>query len=201
MTFNELAGGTASRRRIRRLLALSRSIAFYMTAQAQDPRESAMHLAGRVSAIGRAALTPVADGMDLESLILDELLAQGVRRAPILVQGPDVRLNAKSAELLSLAIHELTTNAIKFGALSQPQARLRVIWWFTGPENSLLHIEWSEEGVEMASAAPRFAGFGTRVVKRLISRELHGSGDMLFLTKGILCIMEIPSGEALLQNE
>jgi two-component sensor histidine kinase len=201
MTPDEFAGGAASRRRIHRLLALFRSIAFHMTSRSQDPRESAIHLAGRVSAIGRAALAPAADGMDLESLILDEFLAQGVRSAPILLQGPGVRLSAKSAELMSLLVHELTTNAIKFGALSQPQARLRVIWCFTGPESPRLHIEWSEDGVEMAAASSRPAGFGTRVVKRLISRELHGSGDMLFSTKGVLCIIEIPSSEALLQND
>jgi two-component system CheB/CheR fusion protein len=201
MTLDESAGNAASRRRMSRLLALFRSIAFYMRSRPQDPCDSAMHLAGRLSAIGRAALSPVAGGMDLESLILDEFLAQGVRRAPVLVQGPDVRLSAKSAELMSLVIHELTTNAIKFGALSQSQARLRVIWWFTGPESPRLHLEWSEDGVEMAAATSRLAGFGTRVVKRLISRELHGSGDMLFLTEGVLCVIEIPSGEALLQYD
>jgi two-component system CheB/CheR fusion protein len=201
MIFDEPAGNAASVRRIRRLLALIRSIAFYMTTRAQDPVDSAMHLTGRVSAIGRAALAPIADGMDLESLILDEFLAQGVHGSPFLVQGPDVRLGAKSAELMSLVIHELTTNAIKFGALCQSQARLRVIWWFTGSESPRLHIEWAEDGVEMPAAAGRLAGFGTRVVERLISRELRGSGNMLFLTKGVLCIIEIPSSEALLQNE
>jgi two-component system CheB/CheR fusion protein len=162
-----------------------------------------MHLAGRISAIGRAALAPISDGMDLESLVLDELLAHGAHRAPIVVAGPAVRLQPKSAELMSLAIHELATNAVKFGALSQSQSqsRLRVIWWFSGPASSRLHFEWSEDGVRMTSAARRRPGFGTQVLKRLMASELHGSGDMQFLAKGVLCIIEIPSSETLLQDE
>jgi two-component sensor histidine kinase len=124
-----------------------------------------------------------------------------VYRAPILIDGPEIYLNAKAAELVRLVIHELATNAIKFGALSQSQTQLRVLWWFTGPARSRLHIVWSEDGVRMASEARRNSGFGSLVVKRLIASELHGRGDMLFLNKGILCTIEIPSSEALLLND
>jgi two-component system CheB/CheR fusion protein len=172
-----------------------------MIAQGQNSTDSALHLAGRVGAIGRAAVAPIASGMDLESLLLDELMAQGVRRAPVLIDGPTVRLNAKSAELISLAIHELVTNAIKFGALSQPQSRLRVVWWFTGPGDSRLHFEWVEEDVQIAVDARRSPGFGSQVVKRLIASELRGNGDMQFSSQGVTCTIEIPSSEALLQNE
>jgi two-component sensor histidine kinase len=187
-------------RRIHRLFALLRSVAFHMRTHDQDPLQSALHLADRVSAIGRAALTPLSGGTDLELLVLDELLAQGVRRAPISIRGPEVRLRPKSAEVLRLVLHELAANAVKFGALCQPQAELQVRWWFTGPANSKLHIEWSEDGVRMEPAARR-DGFGSRVVKHLIASELHGSGDMVFLTGGVLCIIEFPSSEALQNNE
>src|ERR1700677_3610261 len=103
-SFDQLADNRELRRRIRRVLSVFRSIATYMNAEAQDPRESAMHLAGRVGAIGRAAEAPVSGGMDLESLVLDELLAVGAHRLPVMVGGPAVRLNAKAAELMSLAI-------------------------------------------------------------------------------------------------
>ena len=68
--------------------------------------------------------------MDLQSLVLDEVLAHGIDRPAAVVDGPAVRLNAKSTELMTLVVHELATNAIKFGALSQPQSQLRVLWWF-----------------------------------------------------------------------
>jgi len=178
-----------------------RLITAQMIAHGADPEDGARHLAGRVGAIGRAAVAPMAGGTDLELLVLDELLAQGVHRIPVVITGPEIRLNAKSAVLMRLAIHELITNAIKFGALCEPPSLLRVIWWITGPANSRLHFEWAEEGVRAAAAARRNPGFGSHVVKHLIARELHGSGDMLFLAKGVLCIIEIPLGEALLQNE
>jgi two-component system, chemotaxis family, CheB/CheR fusion protein len=201
MTLNEVADSQELKHRIRRLLSVFRSIAVHMVAHDQDSQESALHLAGRVGAIGRAAVAPITGGTDLESLVLDELLAQGVYRPPIVIDGPEIYLNAKAAELVRLAIHELATNAIKFGALSQSQTQLRVLWWFTGPAGSRLHIVWSEDGVRMASEARRNSGFGSLVVKRLIASELHGRGDMLFLSKGVLCTIEIPSSEALLLND
>ncbi|HEY0799269.1 MAG TPA: HWE histidine kinase domain-containing protein [Steroidobacteraceae bacterium] len=201
MTANESPDNAELKHRIRRVLSVIRSIAVHMSAHETDPRESALHLAGRVGAIGRVAVTPVSGGIDLESLVLDELRVHGVNRASIAVKGPAVRLNAKSAELMSLALHELATNAIKFGALSQSQTQLRVIWYFTGALNSRLRFEWAEYGVQLAPGARRNSGFGSDVVKRLIASELRGKGEMLFLDGGVLCTIEIPANEALLQNE
>ena len=125
-----------------------------------------------------------------------------VHRAGILVSGPPVRLNAESAQLMSLAIHELATNSLKFGALSQSRTTLCVVWWFTGLAGSRLHFEWAESGVRMAPPSRRKnPGFGSRVVTRLIATELRGEGSMLFSSKGLLCTIEFPAGEALLQNE
>jgi two-component system CheB/CheR fusion protein len=192
------------RHRIRRLLAVFRAITLHMQGEsdAQELTELAQHFAGRVGAIGRAAIAPIAGGMDLEYLVLDELLAGGAQRAETVVEGPSVRLNAKAAELMGLLIHELVTNAIKFGALSQPQSRLRVVWWFTGAaEASRLHFEWAENGVRMAAAARYSPGFGSQVVKRLVASELHGDGELLLLKEGVLCTIELPSGEALFTND
>jgi two-component system CheB/CheR fusion protein len=201
MTVKEVANSAERHHRTLRLLALIRSIAVQMQIQERDAEDSALHLASRVGAIGRAALTPIAAGTDLESLVLDELLVHSVHRSGIMVDGPPVRLNAKSAELLGLLIHELATNSVKFGALSQAHTQLRVIWWFCGLKDSRLRLEWGESGVPMPPAARRKPGFGSQIVKRLIASELHGEGDMLFLSEGILCTVELPVGEVLLQYE
>ncbi|HXB00930.1 MAG TPA: sensor histidine kinase [Steroidobacteraceae bacterium] len=200
MTVKEVADSAELNHRIRRLLALIRSIAVHMQLQ-DDAADSALHLAGRVGVIGRVALTPIAAGVDMESLVLDELLVHRARRAGIIVEGPEVRLNAKSAELVGLLIHELVTNSVKFGALSQSQTQLRVVWWFTGDEDSRLHLEWGERGVRMPPATGKKPGFGSQVLKRLIASELHGEGDMLFLREGVLCTIEFPASGALLQYE
>jgi two-component system, chemotaxis family, CheB/CheR fusion protein len=200
MTVKQIADSAELNHRIRRLLAVIRSIAVHMQIQGRDADESAVHLAARVGAIGRVALTPIAAGVDLESLVLDELLVHA-HRSGIIVDGPEVRLNAKSAEFVGLLIHELVTNSVKFGALSQSQTQLRVIWWFAGPKDSRLHLEWGESGVRMPLATGRKPGFGSQVVKRLIASELHGEGDMIFSNEGVLCTTEFPASEALLQYE
>jgi two-component sensor histidine kinase len=200
MTLSEPADAE-SKQRIRRLLCMVRSITGHMIDHGADPQDSALHLAGRVGAIGRAAVAPIAGGMDLELLVLDELLAQGVHRAPVEVTGPEVCLNAKSAEIMRLVIHELVTNAIKFGALSESPSPLRVIWRINGPASSGLHFEWAEDGVGAAADTRRNPGFGSHVVEHLIASELHGTGDMLFLARGVLCTIDIPSREVLLQND
>jgi len=201
MTIKEVANSAELNHRIRRLLAVIRSIAVHMQIHNHNAEESAVHLAGRLGAIGRVALTSIAAGVDLESLVLDELLVHRAHRSGIVVDGPEVRLNAKSAELVGLLIHELVTNSVKFGALSQSQTRLRVLWWFTGLNDSRLRLEWGESGVRMPPATGKKPGFGSQVVKRLIASELHGEGAMLFLREGVLCTIEFPAGEALLQYE
>jgi two-component sensor histidine kinase len=200
MNAKEVADNAELSHRIRRLLAVIRAIAVHMQLQGRDAEESAVHLAARVGAIGRVALTSIAAGVDLESLVLDEMLVHA-HRSGIFVGGPEVRLNAKSAELVGLLIHELVTNSVKFGALSQLQTQLRVVWWFSGPGESRLRLEWGESGVRMPHATGKKPGFGSQVVKRLIASELHGEGDMLFLREGVLCTIEFPAGEALFQHE
>jgi two-component sensor histidine kinase len=196
----ERADSAELRRRIRRLLAAIRSITAALHVQGRDLQESAGQLADRVNALSRAAVAPISSGVDLESLVLDEFVAQGIDRTAAAVEGPAVLLNPTSAEVMALVIHELATNAIKFGALSQPQSRLRVLWWFQGSAASHLHFEWAEKGVRMAATQNYNPGFGSRVVKRLIARKLHGDGKMDFLPDGLLCTIEIPSAEALLHT-
>jgi two-component sensor histidine kinase len=200
MTSKEVAESAEFNHRIRRLLALIRSIAVHMQIQDHDADEAARHWADRLGAIGRAALTPIAAGMDLESLVLDELLVHRAHGSEIIIDGPEVRLKPKAGEFVGLLIHELATNSLKFGALSQLQTVLRVVWWFTGFEESRLRLEWVESGVKMLPATSNKPGFGSQVVKRLIASELHGEGDMLFLNEGILCSVEFPASEALLQQ-
>jgi two-component sensor histidine kinase len=196
-TRNEFPDNAELKRRIRRVLSVLRSIAVHMNTQAQDPRDSALHLAGRVGAIGRAAVAPVSGGMDLESLVLDELAANGAQRAPITVRGPAVRLTPKMAEWMSLAIHELATNSVKYGALSQSRAQLNVVWRLTDQPRPRLHFEWAEHGVRMSADADRKQGFGSMLLKHLIGSELRGSGEMIFLAEGVLCSIEFPLSEAL----
>jgi two-component system CheB/CheR fusion protein len=200
MILNETSESSADhQRRLRRLLSKLRMISADMLAQDQDLPESVLHLGGRVRAIARTVEAAATGGVDLELLLLDELWIYGAYRGPIAVGGPGVRLEGKSAEFMGLAIHELATNSIKFGALSQPQTRLRVVWWFADSLSSRLHFEWIEDGVQMPAGSGRKVGFGSRLLTRVIASELRGDGQMLFMRDGMACIIEIPLGEALHQ--
>jgi two-component system, chemotaxis family, CheB/CheR fusion protein len=186
----------ALQRRITRVLSAFRTVAAHMASTRRDQDESALHLAGRIGAIGRAALAD-GYGLDLELLVLDELAAHAVKPDRYVLRGVDVHLDDGAAHLMSLVIHELATNAVKYGALTQPDALLRVLWWYTGTsESQRLHFEWNEEGMQLEEREPRQFGFGSAVIQRLIARELHGMGELSFSASGMRCIIEIPLGEA-----
>jgi two-component system CheB/CheR fusion protein len=165
-----------------------------MGAHGRNSDECALHLSDRIGAIGRAVLAPVFfDGIDLESLVRDELLLQAATAEQYSIGGPEIRLASQSAELMSLVIHELATNAVKYGALSQTRANISIIWDIAHHAGSRrLHFEWLESGVRMMAGAPLTPGFGSELVERLIARELKGEGRMAFLPDGVHCTIEIP---------
>lgn len=128
--------------RVRNTLGVVRSIARRTALTSESVEEMAAHLDGRIDAFARvqAMVTRRPEGgVDLATLIEDELRAHAAREGEkIRVSGMDVLLKAKPAETLSLAIHELTTNAVKHGALAQggwlavrwtvADGRLRLVW-------------------------------------------------------------------------
>jgi two-component system CheB/CheR fusion protein len=198
MEFSEFREVAALNQRIRRVLSVFRTVAVHMCAHSQNSDESALHLCGRIDAIGRAVLAPISfDGIDLESLILDELQMRAADPERFLISGAEVRLPPREAELMSLVIHELATNAVKYGALSQSSAKIRVVWKTAYRAGSRsLHFEWLESGVKMTDGAPFRPGFGSELVERLIARQLKGEGKMAFLPDGVHCTIEIPVDEA-----
>src|SRR3984885_13326707 len=144
MEFTEFGQVAALNQRIRRVLAVFRSVAAHMGTNGRNSHDSALHLSGRIGAIGRAVLAPVFfDGIDLESLVLDELLLHAAHPEQFAVTGPEVRLTPKAAEFMSLVIHELATNAVKYGALFQSRAKIRVAWEIeSGFGSRRLHFRW-----------------------------------------------------------
>src|SRR6202022_2164289 len=119
------------RRQIRGLLAMIRAIIRRTARSDQSAEEYAGLLEGRLGALGRGQdmLMRVPDaGADLMELASAEFLAQGVPEERVTLTGPSVPLSRNVAGSLALALHELTTNAIKFGALSVAHGRVVVAW-------------------------------------------------------------------------
>lgn len=102
--------------------------------------------------------------------------------------GPDVALPPKAAVTLALAIHELGTNAAKYGALSTPAGRIRVEWTIDGGR---LSLEWRESGGPVV-APPDRRGFGSRLIERGLAAELRGTATIHFEESGVVCRVDAP---------
>lgn len=104
----------------------------------------------------------------------------------IVISGPDIALTAIHAEALGLALHELTTNATKYGALSVAQGRVKIQWHITnvsGPAQ--IFFEWQEAGGPMIKKPPARQGFGTRVLDGMVAQSLNGKSLLDYQPQGL----------------
>lgn len=187
--------------RVRNVMAVVRSIARRTGETSETLEDYAMHLDGRLDALGRAQALVTRDpaaGVDLEYLIAEELLAHAAHDGEqITLAGPTVRLKSKAAETIGLAMHELAANAVKYGALSRDGGRIAVTWSIEGREKSapLLRFAWTERGVPDAVAGPRRRGFGSELIERTLAYELGASAALDFTPDGLRCTIDLPLAE------
>jgi PAS domain S-box-containing protein len=110
----------------------------------------------------------------------------------ISIGGPPLRLKPEAAQNLGLALHELATNAVKYGALSVPSGRVTVNWTRRAvPEGGGLEIQWTEGGGP-AVEEPRKRGFGSLVINRNLARSLDAEVEYAFAAEGVRCRIVIP---------
>jgi PAS domain S-box-containing protein len=132
-------------------------------------------------------------GVNLAELVRQEL-APCAAALNTTAEGPDVVLAADAAQPVAFVLHELVTNAAKYGALSSPKGHVSVQWHqrANGHVPDALVLNWKETGGPpvAASISP---GYGTSVVKNLIPYELGGVVDLVFAPEGVRCKLEIPS--------
>ena len=134
-------------------------------------------------------------GAHLEELVkgqLGHVLEQFSAR--IALRGPSLFVKPEAAQNIGLALNELATNAVRFGALSIDKGRVEIAWELDGPEveNRRLHMTWHEiDGP--AVAPPRRQGFGHRVVERVAARALDGSVTLTFAPTGLEWSLNIPN--------
>jgi two-component sensor histidine kinase len=130
-------------------------------------------------------------GVSLAAILRDETAPY--RDSNVHLSGPDVMLSAKSAVNLGMAFHELTTNAAKYGALSQPAGNVDVKWNFASSGEEV-EIQWSESGGPPV-AMPDHSGFGRRLLERALTTALNGRVEMDFATSGLKCRIAFPLQE------
>src|SRR6266446_9497506 len=106
--------------------------------------------------------------------------------------GPEVMLTPAETQAVAMVIHELVTNAAKYGALSSPDGRVSVSWDRTGADAAaILRITWRELGGPPVTA-PVQSGYGSSLIQDLIPHELGGTIDLVFPLDGACCKIEIP---------
>jgi two-component sensor histidine kinase len=131
-----------------------------------------------------------------EAAGIQQLLAQELAPYPseqVAFSGPAVYLPARQALALGMVLHELTTNATKYGALSQPGGRLAVDWqtFDIGRAEPLLVLEWRESGGPPVKP-PTASGFGSRLISMSVEQDLSGSVASEYAETGYVCRIEAP---------
>ena len=111
----------------------------------------------------------------------------------IAIEGAALTVTPRAALTLAMALHELTTNAAKYGALSVPAGRINVRWRVdqNAPEEPLLRIEWQERNGPPVEK-PKRQGFGSRFIEGSVASELQGKATLDYDPAGFRCTMDIP---------
>ena len=134
------------------------------------------------------------EGAPLADLILQQVDPfAGAEEARLLLEGPDVSVSPSAAQALGLALHELATNSVKYGALSQPEGQVKVTWNYEpGEEKPRLRLHWQERGGPPV-APPAHKGFGHAVIEHMVAHSLNAEVILDFHPEGLSWRFAMPA--------
>jgi PAS domain S-box-containing protein len=186
--------------RVRNTLSVVRSIARRTAETSNSVEDYMMRLDGRLDVFSRTQALVTRDptaGIHFEYLVAEELRAYGSPDSrQVRISGPHLRLQAKTAETMALVIHELATNALKYGSLSTSEGKLTISWRI---EDRQVVLEWTEKH----GPPPKekiTEGFGAELLTRILRYELDAKTDMRFPSTGFQCRIELPLQERLFKT-
>lgn len=182
--------------RMKNMLAIIQAIADQTRRRASSLDQFGKAFEGRLLALARSHEAIGDRGW--HSGDLGTLVAQGCKpfcdEARLDLQGPPVELSPKAAVGIGMVIHELATNAAKYGALSTPGGKIKVHWDL--PEETglrILRLQWQEQtGAPIAMPSSRKEGFGSVLLRSIIESDLGGRLDITFARDGLRCIVCVP---------
>jgi two-component sensor histidine kinase len=181
--------------RMKNSFAAIRSIAAQTLSHTNDEEEFRRAFEGRLAALSRAS-TLLASG-DWQAADLRDLIEATLKPfrtdANLRLRGPRVTLASQAALTLGLALHELATNAAKYGAFATPEGRVEIAWAVQGAGETRLILDWSEEGGPPVQETER-RGFGRSLIERSVAYELDGSAELTFAPAGVRCHIEVLLG-------
>jgi PAS domain S-box-containing protein len=186
--------------RTRNLLSVVQSIANQTLRSSSSLEVFGRQFGSRLRALSRVQglLARVEDQViDLHALVTAELAAHsedGTESSRIKVAGPSVTLPPAAAQALGLALHELATNAVKYGALAQPTGKLEVTWELKAKKpTSEIALQWRESGVSMPDVgSPKRKGYGSELIERALPYQLSAKTQLEFGPDGVRCAILVP---------
>lgn len=170
--------------RVKNTLATVQAIAWQTLRAARDLPSAREALDRRILSMAHAhdLLTSRAwTGANLMDVVTGALRA--FPQTQVKLSGPATNVSPKHTLALSLALHELATNATKYGALSRPEGRLQVNWVV---RDGTLHLDWEESGGPPVSP-PNRKGFGSRLLEELVAHDLGGNIKQNYDISGVRC--------------
>jgi PAS domain S-box-containing protein len=180
--------------RVKNILATVSVVARHTRKDSASMVEFLNALDGRIQSMARAhALLRQGcwQGVNLTDLVREEL-APCATQGNTQFEGPDVVLIPDAVPPVAMVLHELVTNAAKYGALPNHSGRVSVRWqWLQNGSHDRLLIEWQETGGPPV-LAPSRSGYGTSIIRELIPFELGGLAEPTFAREGTQCRLEIP---------
>jgi two-component system CheB/CheR fusion protein len=181
--------------RVKNILAIVSAVVSQTLAVGLTPEEFAREVEGRIMGVAKAHSLLTQSGlgtMSLRDVILTELAPYDRGDGHIVIECPDIDLTPKAGMAIAMAMHELTSNAAKYGALSTSSGHLSVIASTSGgTDEALLNLLWTEANGPPVEAPTR-RGFGTSLIERALAYELDAVVIRTFDRSGMVCAFEIP---------
>jgi two-component sensor histidine kinase len=174
--------------RLKNTLSLVQAIA-HGTFKSTAASEELTAFVARLQALASAQDVLIRSKWD--SADVREVISRAIKPMPqsrMSLDGPTALLRPDGALALALAIHELCTNAAKYGAFATRKGRVDVQWVIDGP---MLNLQWQESGGGPVTP-PTQRGFGSRILKRMIEGQADGSVEKNFAPDGLLCRIRLP---------
>ncbi len=171
---------------------------------ATSARDFAERFGDRIAALSRSYdLLVKSDwkGVSLNELIESQLEPfKDLIGERVQIKGPPVSLSPSAAQTLCMALHELSTNASKYGALSNSRGKVTIEWWLGQKQcDQIFAMSWREVGARIV-APPSKRGFGTTVISSIVEHSLDAKVDLDFAPEGLIWRVECRAGEVLDSN-
>jgi len=182
--------------RLKNVLTLAQAIATQTLRNAPSIEQARNTLMARLVTMGRAQDVLIAGtvaGADILTVLSAALESHGGSQSNrFRLHGPGVRLNSSAALSLALVVHELATNALKYGALSVPQGNIKLMWDLrTNDRVPCLEMRWSEHAGPPV-VVPNRRGFGSRLIARGLAGNVDGKVRLDYAPTGLVCTLTTP---------